>query len=77
MMMMMMMYKSSHQPLLTLYVDERSRLPTVWSRLVKFCTPCLVNNVVVASLKDLEKDDHLLIFHQVEGAFFEVERIMN
>ena len=35
MMMMMMMYKSSHHPLLTLYVDERSRLPTVWSRLVK------------------------------------------
>ena len=35
-MMMMMMHKSSHQPLLTLYVDERSRLPTVWSRLVKF-----------------------------------------
>ena len=33
---MMMMHKSSHQPLLTLYVDERSRLPTVWSRLVKF-----------------------------------------
>ena len=27
---------SSHHPLLTLYVDERSRLPTVWSRLVKF-----------------------------------------
>ena len=58
-------------------VDIVVLLSVTYSRLVKFCTPCLVNNVVVASLKDLKKDHHLLIFHQVEGAFFEVERIMN
>ena len=49
-------------PLLTLYVDESSRLPTVWSRLVKFFAKLGIKIVTWELSKDAHNAFLVLLF---------------
>ena len=58
-------------------VDISVLLSVAWSRLVEFSASSSIDNEVTTPLEDLEKDDHLLILHQVERTFLKVKWVLD